>query len=108
MSSWGLKCYPLCGFDCGQVLNKRHVRKHGFGKADNLGFKEQGTKDPRTRCWLGYLSSPFSLSFLFLFLFFWGGGGRGGGGDFVWRGWRVLVFIPGAFTSPVGPPQLSL
>ena len=70
MSSWGLKYYPLCGFDCGQVLNKRHVRKHGFGKADNLGFKEQGTKDPRTRCWLGYLSSPFSFSFPF----FWGGG----------------------------------
>ena len=37
MSSWGLKYYPLCGFDCGQVLNKRHARKHGFGTADNLG-----------------------------------------------------------------------
>ena len=37
MSSWGLKYYPLSGFDCGQVLNKRHVRKHGFGKADNHG-----------------------------------------------------------------------
>ena len=34
MSSWGLKYYPLCGFDCLQVLNKRHVRKHGIGKAD--------------------------------------------------------------------------
>ena len=78
MSSWGLKYYhPLCGFDCGQVLNKRHVRKHGFGKADNLGFKEQGTKDPRTRCWLGYLSSLLSL---FLFLYFLGGGFFGAGG----------------------------
>ena len=59
----GLNYCPLCGFDCRQVFNKRHVRKHGFGKADNLGFKEPGTKDPRTRCWLGY--SPFSLSFFF-------------------------------------------
>ena len=41
MPSWGLKYYPICGFDCGQVFNKRHVRKHGFGKADNLGFDEQ-------------------------------------------------------------------
>ena len=41
MSSWGLKYYPLCGFDCGQVFNKRHVRKHGFGEADNFGFEEQ-------------------------------------------------------------------
>ena len=65
MSSWGLKYYPLCGFECGQVLNKRHLRKHGFGKADNLGFKEQGTKNPRTRSWLGYLFSPFSPPFLF-------------------------------------------
>ena len=93
MSSWGLKYYPLCGFDCGQVLNKRHVSKHGLGKADNLGFKEQGTKDPKTRRWLGNLSSPFSLSCSFVFVFFW-------------RGWQVLVFIsgPGAFTNPVGPP----
>ena len=97
MSSWGLKYYPLCGFDCLQVLNKRHVRKHGIGKADNSGFEEQGTKDPRTRCWLGYLSSLLSL-FRPLLLFFWGG-------LFFWRGWRVLVFIPGAFTNPVGPPS---
>ena len=41
MSSWGLKYYPLCGFDCLQVLNKIHVRKHGFGKADSFGFEEQ-------------------------------------------------------------------
>ena len=71
MSSWGLKYYPLCGFDCGQVLNKRHVRKHGFGKADSFGFKEQGTKDPRTTA--GYLSSPscpFSLSLFFFETFF--------------------------------------
>ena len=27
MSSWGLMYYPLCGFDCGQVLNKRHARE---------------------------------------------------------------------------------
>ena len=90
MSSWGLKYYPLCGFHCGQVLNKRHVRKNGSGKADNLGFTEQGTKDPRTRCWLGYLSSAFSLSFPFSFFF--------------WRGWRVLVFNPGAFINLLGPP----
>ena len=94
MSSWGLKYCPLFGFDCEQVFNKRHVRKHGFGKADNLGFKEEGTKDPRTRCWLGYLSSPFSLSFPFFLE----------GGIFCWRGWRVLVFIPGAFTNLFGPP----
>ena len=41
MSSGGPKYYPLCGFDCLQVLNKRHVRKHGFDKADNFGFEEQ-------------------------------------------------------------------
>ena len=104
MSSWGLKYYPLCGFDCRQVLNKRHVRKHGFGKADSFGFKEQGTKDPRTRG--GYLSSPscpFSLSLFFLcdlfvtffgtFFFMGGGGGQG------------LVFIPGAFANSFGPPS---
>ena len=76
MSSWGLKYYPLCGFDCGQVLNKRHVRKLGFSKADSFGFKEQGTQDPRTRCWLGYLLAFLSFfSCFFLFLFFFGAGG---------------------------------
>ena len=51
-----------------------------------------GTKDPRTRCWLGYLSSPFSLLLFFLFFFFF------------WRGRRVLVFNPGSFINLFGPP----
>ena len=113
MSSWGLEYYPLCGFDCGQVFNKRHVRKHGFGKADNFGFKEQGTKDPRTRCWLGlgYLSSRFSPSFPF-FCFLCGGRGIfffcAGGGRLslfqvhllIFLG-HLFVFIPRAFINPM-------
>ena len=87
------------------VLNKRHVRNHGFGKDGNLGFKEQGTKDPRTRRWLGYPSSPFSLSFLF---FFWGGGFGAGGGCLSLFQVHLLillgppvVFIARAFTNPI-------
>ena len=44
---------------------------------------------------VGLAISPLISLFLFLF-FLWGG-------DIFWRGWRVLVFIPGAFTNPVGP-----
>ena len=100
MSSWGLKYYPLCGFDCGQVLNKRHVRKHGFGKADSFGFKEQGTNDPRIRgSYLSSPSCPFSRSLFFCEFFWaifsWAGGGGGQG----------LVFIPVAFTNLFGPPS---
>ena len=34
----GLKYYPLCGFDGGQFLNKRHVRKLEFGEGLQFGF----------------------------------------------------------------------
>ena len=96
MSSWGLKYYPLCGFDSGQVLNKRHVRKHGFGKADSCGFKEQGAKDPRTRCWLGYLSSPFSLSFFL------------GGGISFCAGGGCLSLIQVHLVLFLGPPVVFI
>ena len=62
----------------------------------SFGFKEQGTKDPRTRCWLGYLSSPFSLFFF----------GAGGGClsltqvHFVALG-PPVVFITGAMFNPI-------
>ena len=80
-------------------------KKTWVGKADNLGFREQGTKDARTRCWLGYLSSPFSLSFPFF-----GGGilfGAGGGclsliqvHLLVFLG-PPFVFITRAFLNPI-------
>ena len=115
MSSVGLKCYPLCGFDCGQVLNKTHVRKHGFCKADNLGFEEQGTKDPRTMCWLGYLCSPCFLSCPFLF---WGGGvffGAGGGClsliqvhlfNPIWT--LILLLLSGRLPGSTKPPNTDI
>ena len=31
------------------------------GQLDFWAAEEQGTKDPRTRCWLGYISSSFSV-----------------------------------------------
>ena len=41
------------------------------GQFDFWGAAEQGTKDPRTRCWLGYPSSSFSFcSILSCFLYF--------------------------------------
>ena len=40
----GLKYYPLCGFDGGQVLNKRHVRKNEFGQGLQFGFWEERRK----------------------------------------------------------------
>ena len=92
MSSWGLKYYPLCGFPT------------RFGKADNFGFKEQGTKDPRTRRLLGYLSSLF-------FLFFRGAGdvffGAGGGRVSLFQVQLLIflghpfVFTPRAFINPM-------
>ena len=65
---------------------------------DFWGAEEQGTKDLRTRCWLGYLSSSFSVcSILSCSLYF-------SFRKFA-RGWRVLVFIPGAF---VGDPPICV
>ena len=51
---------------------------------------------------VGLAISPLISLFLFLFFslfsgFFWGG--------FFWRGWRVLVFNPGAFINLFGPPS---
>ena len=81
MPSWGLKYYPFVGL----IVGKRHVRKHGFGKADNLGFKVPKIQETG----VGLAISP--LLSLFLFLCFL-------------RGWRVLVFNPGAFIILYGPP----
>ena len=42
----GLKYYPLCGFDGGQFLNKRHVRKLEFGQGLHfwiLGRRKQAS-----------------------------------------------------------------
>ena len=40
----GLKYYPLCGFDSGQFLNKRLVRKLEFGQGLQFGFWEESRK----------------------------------------------------------------
>ena len=69
MSNWGLKYYyPLCGFDCGQVLNKRHVRKHGLVKLTDLDLRNKVPKIQGPG--VGLAISPL----LSLFLSFFGGG----------------------------------
>ena len=45
VSSCALKYYPLCGFDCGQAFNKKHIEKQKLIKLTLLDLRREANKD---------------------------------------------------------------
>ena len=78
------------------------------GQFDFWGAEEQGTKDLRTRCWLGYATSPLLSLFVpfchvpytFRSEHLGGGGGCLSLFQVHFLGGHLFVFIPGAMFIP--------